>query len=197
MERALANHQIVTLAVYLLGGEAAYVDTEDVAVKANEIAPERFAWRKYADQINIDAIRKRLSDAKKPEKGGYLLGSFKNGWLLTENGLKFAKEKVKDLDEMNLSRKPLGQQERQWRRNERVRLLASDAFEKLKLGKCDMITRQEAETFFRVDDYVVGKARERKMVRILNTFGDDPMLADAVKTLADKVRGGGQDYSHK
>ena len=197
MERALANHQIVTLAVYLLGGEGAYVDTEDVAVKANEIAPERFAWRKYADQINIDAIRKRLSDAKKPEKGGYLLGSFKNGWLLTENGLKFAKEKVKDLDEMNLSRKPLGQQERQWRRNERVRLLASDAFQKLKLGKSDMITRQEAETFFRVDDYVVGKARERKMVRILNTFGDDPVLADAVKTLADKVRGGGQDNSHK
>jgi hypothetical protein len=197
MERALANHQIVTLAVYLLGGEGAYVDTEDVAVKANEIAPERFAWRKYADQINIDAIRKRLSDAKKPEKGGYLLGSFKNGWLLTENGLKFAKEKVKDLDEMNLSRKPLGQQERQWRRNERIRLLASDAFQKLKLGKSDMITRQEAETFFRVDDYVVGKARERKMVRILNTFGDDPVLADAVKTLADKVRGGGQDNSHK
>lgn len=197
MDRPLANHQIVTLAVYLLGGEGAYVDTEDVAVKANEIAPERFAWRKYADQINIDAIRKRLSDAKKPEKGGYLLGSFKNGWLLTENGLKFAKEKVKDLDEMNLSRKPLGQQERQWRRNERVRLLASDAFQKLKLDKSDMITRQEAETFFRVDDYVVGKARERKMVRILNTFGDDPVLADAVKTLADKVRGGGQDNSHK
>ena len=197
MERPLANHQIVTLAVYLLGGDGAYVDTEDVAVKANEIAPERFAWRKYADQINIDAIRKRLSDAKKPEKGGYLLGSFKNGWLLTENGLKFAKEKVKDLDEMNLSRKPLGQQERQWRRNERVHLLASDAFQKLKLGKSDTITRQEAETFFRVDDYVVGKARERKMVRILNTFGDDSVLGKVVKILADKVRGGGQDSSHR
>lgn len=197
MERPLANHQIVTLAVYLLGGETVYVDTEDVAVKADEIAPGRFAWRKYANQISIDAIRKRLSDAKKPEKGGYLLGSFKNGWLLTENGLKFAKGKVKDLDEMNLSRKPLGQQVRQWRRNERVRLLASDAFQKLKIGKSDMITRQEAETFFRVDDYVVGKARERKMVRILNTFGDDPVLGKVVKILADKVRGGGQDSSHR
>ena len=121
-EQTVANHQIVTLAVYLLGGESVYVDTEDIAVKADKIAPGRFAWRKYANQINIDAIRKRLSDAKKPEKGGYLLGSFKSGWLLTENGVKFAKEKIKDLDTLDLSRKPMGQQERQWRSSERLRL---------------------------------------------------------------------------
>ncbi len=39
---ALANHEIVTLAVYLLGGETQRADTEDIAVKANELVPGRF-----------------------------------------------------------------------------------------------------------------------------------------------------------
>ena len=42
MNRELANHEIVTIAVYLLGGEREPVDTEDVAKKANELAPGRF-----------------------------------------------------------------------------------------------------------------------------------------------------------
>jgi hypothetical protein len=70
----LANHEIVTLAVYLLGGEAHKVDTEDIAKKSNELAPGRFTWRKYSDQINIEHIRAFLSDAKKPKNGAYLTG---------------------------------------------------------------------------------------------------------------------------
>jgi hypothetical protein len=50
---ALSNHEIVTTAVYLLGGDRQHVDTENVAVKANELAPGRFTWRKYRDQISI------------------------------------------------------------------------------------------------------------------------------------------------
>ena len=59
-QKALANHEVVTLAAYLLGGDTQKVDTEDIAVKANELAPGRFTWRKYHDQINIDTVRKRL-----------------------------------------------------------------------------------------------------------------------------------------
>jgi hypothetical protein len=35
----LANHEIVTMAVYLLRGEFEPVDTEDAAIKAAEIEP--------------------------------------------------------------------------------------------------------------------------------------------------------------
>ena len=48
--RTLANHEVVVLATYLAGGRTAYTDTEDIAVKANEIAPGRFTWRKYKEQ---------------------------------------------------------------------------------------------------------------------------------------------------
>src|SRR5688572_29822333 len=85
-DRGLANHQIVTVAVYLLGGEVGPVDTEDIAVKASELAPGRFSWRKYPAQINLELIRVYLSDAKKPDKGGYLIGSGSAGWQLTQDG---------------------------------------------------------------------------------------------------------------
>jgi hypothetical protein len=74
---ALSNHEIVTLAVYLLGGDSKRIDTEDVAVKANELAPERFAWRKYPNQINIENVRTFLSDAKKLKNEAYLIGPAK------------------------------------------------------------------------------------------------------------------------
>ena len=67
--KALSNHEIVTLAVYLLGGDSKRIDTEDIAVKSNELAPGRFTWRKYSDQINIKIISWCLWDAKKPKNG--------------------------------------------------------------------------------------------------------------------------------
>ena len=42
--------------------------------------------------------------------------------------------------------------------------------------------------FFRIDDYVIGNAREEKITRILNSFSDDPDLGAFLKMLAEKVR---------
>src|SRR5689334_18326851 len=61
----LSQAEIVSLAVYRLGGAQRAVDTEDVAVEAHRIAPGRFSWKKYPDQINLELIRVFLSDAKK------------------------------------------------------------------------------------------------------------------------------------
>jgi len=116
-QEGLSNHEIVTLAVYLLGGDAQYVDTEDAAVKANELAPGRFTWRKYRDQINIDTVRKRLWDAVTPEKGAYLAGSEKKGWMLTIAGLKFATKNIASVDSADLSKERLGLKEKQWLRS--------------------------------------------------------------------------------
>ena len=94
-QKTFANHEVVVLATYLAGGKTAYTDTEDIAVKANEIAPGRFTWRKYKEQINIETVRKRLWDATKADKGGYLIGSERDGWLLTQTGLKFCKKHLR------------------------------------------------------------------------------------------------------
>lgn len=187
MNTKFSNIEIVTIAVYLLGGDSSYVDTEDVAVKSNELAPGRFTWRKYPDQINIDNIRKRLSDAKNPKKGGYLLGSFKQGWLLSETGLKFSKGRFKELKGIDLSRAPLNKKEMAWQSSEKTRMLGSLAFQKVSSNNSSAVTTQEAESFFRIDDYIMGDARRKKLARIVNTFADDPELGWVVKLLASKV----------
>ena len=159
-QKTLSNHEIVTLAVYLLGGDTRYVDTEDAAVKANELAPGRFTWRKYRNQINIENVRTFLSDAKKQKNGGYLRGAGKDGWLLTESGVAFAKPRVAGLEAVDLSRDRLSTKERKWLQHERTRMLSSEAFVKFADGMADAVNMQEAESFFRLDAYITGNARE-------------------------------------
>jgi hypothetical protein len=185
---SLSNHEIVTIATYLVGGDVRHVDTEDVAIKANELAPGRFTWRKYREHINLEIIRVYLSDAKKPAKGGYLLGSGNDGWLLTEAGLGFAKSQVRDLPGIDLSRRSLSQKEQQQHRLERVRMLSSEAYGKFRAGDIASVTTQEAEAFFRLNEYVVGNARQQKVARMVNTYADDPELGDAIKLLVGKIR---------
>jgi len=181
------NHQIVTIAVYLLGGDSRYVDTEDVAIRVNEIAPNRFVWRKYRQQINIENVRTFLSDAKKEKNGAFLIGSGKAGWLLTERGIKFAKKNVKKLADVDLSKDRLTYRDRQYRQNERLRLLTSKAYQKSQESGMDTVTADEIKAFFRIDDYVSDRAKELKVKRVLNLFSEDPELGDIVKILSSKV----------
>lgn len=190
--KGLSNHEIVTLAVFLLGGDSQRIDTEDAAMKANELAPRRFTWRKYPKQINIETVRKRLWDARKPEKGGYLVGSDKAGWSLTQAGLSFARSKVSVLDRASLTRKPLNTKERNWFRRERERMLGSEAYQKFAVGESDKISIQEAQAFFRVDAYVTGEARSEKLLRARNVFGEDPDLGPLIKLLVARIEKGAQ-----
>jgi len=192
VNKEFSNHEIVTLAVYLIGGDTQRVDTEDVAVRANEIAPGRFNWRKHSDQINIENVRAFLSDAKKEKNGGYLRGAGKDGWLLTESGVAFAKKNVTNLRDVDLSRDRLSAKERKWLQHERERMLSTEAFAKHSAGMAETITGQEADSFFRLDVYVTGSAREDKIVRALNVFGADPELGYLIKALAERARTGGK-----
>jgi len=186
---SLANHEIVVIAVFLLGGRTHAIDTEDVAVKANELAPGRFIWKKYPDQINLEIIRVYLSDAKKKAKGSYLSGSGTDGWLLTESGLRFARKHIKALSSNSLARESIDLKEKRWRRGERARLLGSDAYQKFMAGGIESVLPAEAAAFFRVDDYVAPEMRRRRITRIINAFGEDSALTKAIRALAHKAEG--------
>jgi hypothetical protein len=185
--RTLSNLEIVTLAVFLLGGDSHYADTEDIAVKANELAPGKFTWVKYKDQINIHVIKTHLWDAKSERKGSLLLGSEKEGWMLTASGLALARTRVDELKHLKAAKRKLSAPEKQWMRTERVRLAKTEAYEKAAAGNVESVTLEEAEAFFRLNAYIVGKARDRKILRILNIFGNDPELGSAVQALAQRV----------
>jgi hypothetical protein len=87
----LANWQIVALALWQLGGSTIRQATEDVAVSAWKLAPERFSWERYTQYPNLDTARVALSDAKKRKYGTLVDGDQERGWLLTSAGVAWAK----------------------------------------------------------------------------------------------------------
>jgi hypothetical protein len=186
--KPLSNHEIVTIAVYLLGGDSHHIDTEDVAIKANEIAPRRFTWKKYPAQINIENVRTFLSDAKKQKNGGLLVGSGINGWLLTEKGIAFVKQEHPKMIPSLHSGFQLSHKDKNFRKNERVRLLASEAFQKFRNDGIDAVSVEEIRSFFRLDDYVSAESVNLKIERTVNLFGDDPELGDVVRALINRLR---------
>jgi hypothetical protein len=186
-ERPLSNAEVITLAVFLAGGDGRRADTEDVAVKANEIAPGRFVWRKYPDQINIHHVGAFLCDAKKEKYGRYLSGSLREGWALTEAGLAFARANLHRVQGLRPGRRRLGPHEER----ERRRMLASEALALFHRGGAAAVDRRQAEAFFRIDDYVTGESRRRKVGRLVALFESDPRLGPAVRELGDRVLSNG------
>jgi hypothetical protein len=179
------NHELVTLAVYLIGGDTQDVDTEDVAVKVDELSPGRFCWRKYPDQINIEIIRAFLSDAKKKKYGAFLTGTGTTGWLLTRAGLDFSLANAHRVAEAATPVERVSQGERRRRRNEQARVAASEAFQKFSGGDKGRVTKREVEAVFRLNDYIVGEARQKKVQRIVNALADDDEVGPAIQFFAD------------
>lgn len=189
MNKNASQVSVVTLAVFLLDGHLHPVDTEDAAIKANEIAPGRFTWRKYPDQVNLELVRVYLSAAKREEYGRLVSGSGRSGWTLTPAGQKWAKAEGTTLLGRTLGRKRSERSggsvdEARWQR-ERARILASDAWAKWMLGEKEAISVRDAEAVFRIDTYAVGRTRHLKIARISETFADDPELAPFVALLRD------------
>lgn len=176
---------IVVLAVFQLGGDSKYVDTEDIAIQSHQIAPGRFAWRKYLQQVNLELVRVALNDAK--QKKGLVLGSGNTGWMLTPSGVAYAKANA--AQQQGTYQRPFTGREGAWLRNERVRLAASPIFAKFQTQGIRSIEVREAERFFRLDDYIVGEARKKKLALFENGFMDDPELGPAVSAMAELVRG--------
>ncbi len=182
---SLTRPEAVTLALYALGGADTAADTEDVAVRVAEIAPGMFAWRKYPDLVDKELVRVALSDARL--KKHWVVGSHdRGGWLLTPLGQDLARANATLLGGAKEVRRS-GRDERQLER-ERLRLVSSPAFHRARAGDLDGITKDEADAFFRINVYVEGQARERKIARIENQFGDDPELGKTVRTLAAMAR---------
>jgi len=184
----LSNSQVAVLAAFLAGASKGHADTEDIAVKAAELAPGRFTWRKYPEQINIETVRKRLWDAASDKMGRMLTGSERDGWLLTQSGLKFCQENSELLDQPSDFAVRLSQKEQAWATREKIRMQAEIAFQKWREGRFGEIQPVEAERFFRIDDYIVGDLRHSRLKRAKDVFAADPIMSQAIDEIAKKVR---------
>ena len=181
---ALTRPEAVTLALYARGGADQAIDTEDVAIEVAQLVPGMFSWQKYRDQIDKELVRVALSDARLKKK--WVVGGHqKGGWMLTPEGQAFAQTNQHQLDDV--APRQRGRNEQQHER-ERMRLLTSAAYARVSAGDGDQVTDDEADAFFRINVYVEGEARDRKVARIENQFGEDPELGAAVRALAARAR---------
>jgi hypothetical protein len=179
LTKSASQTEVVTLATYLLGGAQRAIDTEDIAVEAQRLAPGRFSWRKYPDQINLELVRVYLSDAKKSDKGELLIGSGRTGWRLTQRGLKWAQRAAQNIKNIKTSRTRAQSRsgsidEQRWRR-ERSRIQATRAWMMWIEGKRD-IPQADAKAIFRIDSYAKGDLREAKITRVRSLFLEDEEL---------------------
>ena len=191
---------VVTMALHLLDAHKLAADTEDVAMKAFELAPTWFCWKKYPDQINLEMVRVSLSDAKKEVAGGLVDGSGRTGWTLTDVGRQWALVEGEtflsdDLIRLRADARGGGIDEQRWR-NERSRLRGLSAWASWSGAK--EVTLGEAEEVFRLDAYTVGRLATRKLARLTALFEADDEIAPFIEASAQIIRDHrGQDQDHE
>jgi hypothetical protein len=190
LTKSVSHAEIVTFAVYLLGGVSKFVDTEDVAVQAHEIAPNRFGWRKYPQHPNLELVRVSLSDAKKSEKGTHLMGSGRRGWSLTAKGREWVEANL-DLLERDMSLgdsvSRAGSIDVVRLNREAKRLRSTDAWHQWNAGKRG-ITAAQAREVFRIDSYTKREMLTLKVDRLLRLFGEDSVLSQFLNDLLELVQ---------
>ena len=175
-----SHSEVVAFALFVLGGDQRRIDTEDIAVKAQELAPGRFSWRKYPDQINLELVRVFLSDAKKPDSRALVVGSGRTGWSLTARGVKWAASVKKngatlqfDRDQ-SLSR--AGSVDENRRKQERERLKQTAAWIRWDAAQTAP-SEAEAREVFRIDSYADAALQQAKLARLRGLFAEDAPLS--------------------
>lgn len=193
LTESLRQYHVVTAALHQLGGGSRAVDTEDVAVRSFELAPQLFCWQKYPQHINLELVRVALSDAKKPKNGGLTSGSGRAGWRLTQRGLAWAQQSL--LTETRPAAVTTGRGKRTAgsvdvvRRNrEKARLQGSLAWRAWNEGQA--ISQRDARALFRIDQYTTDEMVEMKIVRLLDMPWNDSQVARFLNRAADVLRQG-------
>ena len=180
LKNKILSEDVAVLAVYLTDGHKKPVDTEDIAIKANELAPGRFNWRKYPDQINLDLVRANLKNSSKQYKGNnriFLAGSGKEGWTLTTQGLEWVKKNKNKWLASDLSLEPdkvrTASIDISRLNREKNRIKSSKAWKLWSTGYGDKISAIEAGTALRADAYVTGRMLDLKINRFKEMFEKD------------------------
>jgi len=170
------NSDITVIAVYQLGGALRYIHLEDVAVKASELSPKAFSWKKYPEHINLEAVRIALK-SELETKAKRVLGSIRHGWMLTPHGLSWCLKNVS----AETNRSPIEQIHK-----EIARIKKSEAFHKVTVGRMAEITDDNLNAVLRIDEYFSPRNRSERILALANTAVVEPQLKSVITTLKQR-----------
>lgn len=185
------NPQIATLSLALLWDGAhhqpfQYTDREDIAIRANELAPGRFAWRKYPQNIEIEIVGKALRDAKKEKNGSLVIGDNEKGWILSPAGAQWAltedvEANSNTMDALRACRRAISA----LLDRERGRLRA---IEVLQCGEEGVrtVTQASLYEFAYINEYFDARARWRRFCIVESAIGAQTTLTDWWQSLQER-----------
>jgi len=174
--RDYTSKDIVTMAVFHLGGAARYIHVEDVAMKAAKLSPKRFCWKKYPDQTNLELVRLALKN-ELASVNRRIVGGIRDGWMLTPTGLSWCLTASGGgnnrslIDELH---------------QEIDRAKKTPAFIKTIGGRRDQVSVLEVENLIRVNDYFTARDRKERILALANAAVLDPQLRLVLATLKDQ-----------
>lgn len=179
----LRNDEVTLLALLMLGGEMEAVDTEDVAIRVDELAPGRFRWRKYKEHIDLGLVRNGLQDSRKKQ---LVTGGALDGWRLTSAGAQEAKT-LADQDSATAHQSRLTPEQKQWRTRERERLIREPAFRAAQSEGAGTVTNADILRFFKFDEYLPADRRAERVHRLLVAFEGDAEISGVIEQFARRL----------
>ena len=180
----IRNDQVALVALHVIGGDRARIDTENVAIEADKLAPGRFRWRKFKEHIDLGLVRNGLQDARKKllVDGGAL-----RGWTLTPDGIKEASRLLPELADPS-TRKRVATEQKQWEARERSRLLGEPTVQMALEKGAESLTTREALRLFKLDEYTSPERRSERLRRFAISFADEPELGRIVGELVGRIQ---------
>ena len=152
------NSDIAVIAVYRLGGVLRHVHLEDVAMKAAELSPKKFCWKKYPEQINLESVRITLKNELRATNKR-VTGSIRDGYMLTPEGFSWYLADAGSGDDHALI-------DELHREIDRVKKTV--AFSKTLGGKGNEVSIADVEALLRVDQYFTARKRRERAAALVN-----------------------------
>lgn len=165
MTEKLTGTLAALLALYDLRGINRAVDTEDIALRAAQVAPKAFRWKRYPEQVNLEAVRLALKNNKKE---ALVTGGIRDGWQLTPEGVR----RCEALRGTAAASRPDSQ-----------RIRRSTAFRTWRKGGEVDMTRAQVMDLLRVNEYFPDAKRRQRVVAFLNATSGDGELSDFAASL--------------
>tara|TARA_B100001121_G_C18628985_1_gene593319 strand:+ start:689 stop:1279 length:591 start_codon:yes stop_codon:yes gene_type:complete len=188
--KKIKNIELVTIALYELGGARKFIDTEDIAVRADGIDNERFKWRnkKYKFYIDKGLIIESLNAARVRKIGAFVKGNDKQGWILTTIGLEFCKLSKHKFNGKIIRKKRLSKIEKKYLLREENRIINTDAYKKF-MGNGDKnITENDIKILFKVNDYTSKIDLDKRIIDLLDNFKDQDKIYQLINNYKKEVK---------
>lgn len=171
-----SGSDIAVMAVSMIGGAGKFVHTEDVAMKAAELAPRRFSWKRYPEQVNLEAVRLSLKDELAKEDAR-IQGGIRIGWMLSPQGVSYCVS-VLDSESKSKLENYLRRVAEEAKRTSTIQLLLD--------GDLRVPDRMQLRELLRVDEYSTTRSRLERSAALDNAALIDTDLNTALVSLRDR-----------